>query len=396
MRLQPRRGSDFLVELSSLASSVLPGIGLPNGGKYPAGWTPDQADQCPVERPHRRGSQVRRRDFIAIAGCGLATRPLSGVAQESPKRPRIAIAIPTGDADQIVREDGLGFWPGFLLGLRGLGYVEGDNLVIERYSAKNQREPERLDQFALDVVSRLPMLIVTAPNPFARLFVEKTKTIPIVAVMAEPVEYGLVTSLAHPGGNLTGVSVNAGAGIWGKRLQIVKEVVPTASRVAFLSVALGPSVPATTLQSLQMASERLGLSMTKMYVTESTEAAYREAFAVTGPGSPDAIIVSDIAHVTPYRGLIAALAIAHRVPTMFPYPQDPIKLGALMAYGPDLVALGGRLADQVVKILAGGKPIDIPIEQASRFAFAINLKTAAAMGFTFSPAVIARADEVID
>jgi putative ABC transport system substrate-binding protein len=321
---------------------------------------------------------------------------VAGVAQQSPKQPCIAIAIPTGNADQIIREDGVGFWPGFLLALRDARYIEGTDLAIERYSAEDQRDPERLDKFVGDIVSRSPKLIVTAPNSFARRFAEKTKTIPIVAVMADPVEYGLVTSLAHPGGNLTGVSTSAGRGIWGKRLQIIKEIVPAASRVAYLGIRLTTELN-VNMQSLQMAGERFGLSVTPMSVTQSTEAAYREAFAATGPSSPaDAIIVSDSGEITPYRRLIAELATVHRVPTMFPYPHESIKLGALMAYGPDLVALGRQLAGQVVKILGGTVPEDVPIEQPIRFAFAINLKTAAVMGLTFPPAVIAEADEVIE
>jgi putative tryptophan/tyrosine transport system substrate-binding protein len=337
---------------------------------------------------------VRRRYFIAIAGCALTTRPLAGVAQQSPKQLRIAIVIPTGNTDQIVREDGLGIWPGFLSELRRLGYIEGGNLVVERYSAEDRREPGRLDEFVAGVVNRLPTLIVTVPNPLARRFVENTKSIPIVAIMADPVEYGLVTSLAHPGGNLTGVSVNAGREIWGKRLQIIKDVVPTASRIGYLGVVI-PSSPSPNLSALQTASERFGVSVTDMSVTQSTEAAYRETFAAIQPGSPDAIILSDVAEVTPYRRLIAELASAHRVPTMFPFADDVIKRGALMAYGTDLEALGRRLGAQVVKILEHIKPADIPIEQASRFVFAINVKTAAAMGFTFPPAMVARADEVI-
>jgi putative ABC transport system substrate-binding protein len=234
------------------------------------------------------------------------------------------------------------------------------------------------------------------PNPFARRFIEKTKTIPIVASMADPVEYGLVTSLAHPGGNLTGVSGNPGNEMWGKRLQILKDAVPSALSVAYLIAGNAPSdAYLRSTRGLQTASEPLGISLKTISAAQPTDAAYREAFAATGPGSPDAIIVSDTAQIAPYRGLIAELATAHRVPVMFPFPDD-VKRGALMAYGTDLTALGRQLAGQVAKILAGAKPGDIPIELASRFAFAINLKTAAAMGFTFPPAVIARADEVIE
>ena len=337
---------------------------------------------------------MNRRDFIAIAGCALTARPVAGVAQQSPNLPRIAIVIPTGNVDQIVREDGLGVWPGFLSELRRLGYVEGANLVVERYSAEGQSE--RFDEFVSDVVSRTPTLIVTNPNQFALLFAKKTKVIPIVAVMADPIASGIVTSLAHPDGNLTGISVHEGREIWGKRLQIIKDAIPSASRVDYLGVQLERFPNNPVLQSLKKASDRMGLSVTQMSVAQSTEAAYREAFAATGPGSPDAIIVSESPEVAPHRGLVAELAAAHRIPTMFPY-RDTIKHGApLMAYGSDLAALGQQLAGQVAKILRGAKPGDIPIEQASRLFFVINLKTAGAIGFTFPPAVIAEADEVIE
>lgn len=302
-----------------------------------------------VDRLHRRYDRLRRRDFIAIAGCAFALRPISSIAQQS--SPRIAIAIPTGNANQIVREDGLGVWPGVLSELRRLGYVEGANLVVERYSAEDQREPERLDEFVSGVVGRTPTLIVTNPNQFALLFAKTTKTIPIVAIMADPVASGIVTSLAHPDGNLTGISTNFGREIWGKRLQIIKDAIPSASRVAYLGMQLErfPNNPVT--QSLKMAGDRMGLSVTPMSIAQPTEAAYREAFAATGPGSPDAIIVSELPEVAPHRGLIAELATVHRVPTMFPY-RDTIEHGAhLMAYGSDLVAVGRQLAGQVAKIL---------------------------------------------
>jgi putative ABC transport system substrate-binding protein len=337
---------------------------------------------------------LNRRDFIASAGCALAARPVAGIAQQSPERPRIAIAIPSGNADQIVREDGLASWPGFLSELRRLGYVEGANLVVERYSAEGQSE--RYDEFVSDVVSRTPTLIVTVPNQFALLFAKKTKTIPIVAIMADPVGTGIVTSLTHPDANLTGISTNFGREIWGKRLQLIKDAIPSASRVAYLGVQLERFPNNPVVQSLKLAGDRLGLSVTMMSIAQATEAAYREAFAAAGPVSPDAVIVSEGAEVAPHRGLIAELATMHRVPTMFPF-RETIDHGApLMAYGSDLAVLGRQLAGQVAKILGGAKPGDIPIERASRLIFVINLKTADAIGFTFPPAVIAEADEVIE
>jgi ABC-type uncharacterized transport system substrate-binding protein len=336
---------------------------------------------------------MRRRDFIAIAGYAVASRPVLGAAQQSPKQPRIAIAIPAGNANEIVHEDGLGVWPGFLRELRRLGYVEGVNLVIERYSAAGQSE--RFDEFVGDVVSRTPTLIVTAPNPLTVRFAQKTNAIPIVGIMADPLKNGIVTSLAHPDGNVTGISIDPGSEIWGKRLQIIKDAIPAASSVGYLGMRL-TTEPSVNLQSLQIAGERLGLPVKPISITQSSEAAYRKAFAATAPGSPDAIVVSDSAEITPHRILIAELATMHRVPTIFPYPDAAIKHGALMAYGSDLVDVGRQAAGQVAKILGGVAPSDIPIEQASRFVFAINLKTAAAMGFIFPPTVVAQADEVIE
>jgi hypothetical protein len=131
-------------------------------------------------------------------------RPRATIAKTAAHRDR----DPAGDANQMIREDGLAAWPGFLKELRRLGYVEGTNIVLERYSAEGARE--RFDEFVSDVVGRAPTLIVTAANPFTLLFVNKTKAIPIVAILADPIRYGMVTSLARPGGNLTGVSVDAG------------------------------------------------------------------------------------------------------------------------------------------------------------------------------------------
>lgn len=332
---------------------------------------------------------MRRREFLAIAGCAVFASPVRGAAQQSPKLPRIAVALSAGDAGQMIREDGLAAWPGFLKELRRLGYVEGTDIVIERYSAKGRRE--RFDEFVSDVVGRTPTLIVTAPNPFTILFMSKTNTIPIVAILADPIRYGMVTNLARPGGNLTGVSVDAGQEIWQKRLEIIKQAVPSASRVALLGVGLyqGP-----VMQSLNAAGERLGVTATMMSVTESTEQAYRELFAATRP-FPDAILVIDSGEVTPHRRLIAELATAYRVPAVLPF-RDDMEHGALMVFGTNLTLLGRQLAGQVAKILQGVKPGDIPTEQASRFVFGINLKTAGAMDFTFPPAAIARADEVIE
>jgi putative ABC transport system substrate-binding protein len=344
-----------------------------------------------LRRQHRR-DWLRRRDFLSLAVGALAAPPGIAVAQQPPKQPRIAVAIPAGNPDQIVRENGFTTWSGLLSELRRLGYVEGTNIVVERYSAEGRSE--RYDEFVGDIVRRAPTLILTAPNQLALLFAKKTNTIPIVAIMADPIAAGIVTNLAHPGSNLTGVSTNFGREIWGKRLQLMKEALPAASKIAYLALQIA-SRGSPVLRPLELAGERLGMSVTPLSIAQATEAAYRETFAAIGSGAPDAIIVSEGAEVTPHRPLIAELAIAHRIPTMFPYRGD-IERGALMAYGGDQAELGRRMAGQVAKILAGANPAEIPIEQANRLLFLINLRTAGAIGFIFPPAVFAQADEVIE
>jgi putative ABC transport system substrate-binding protein len=206
-----------------------------------------------------------------------------------------------------------------------------------------------------------------------------------------------VLSLAHPGGNLTGARVELGYEIWGKRLQILKEAVPSASGIAYLDIrifwesASGQEIR----EQLRQASRLLQISLTDVLVEESTPSEYQRAFAEIAHDSPDAIIVSGTSELFPYRKLIVELAEQSRLPGMYPW-RDYAEAGGLMAYETDLVEVWRRLADDVHQILNGAKPGDIPIYQPTKFEFAINLKAAKALGLSLPPMLLARADEVIE
>ena len=330
---------------------------------------------------------MRRRDFTI--GLLLAAVARTAAAQERTKQHRIAIIIPSGPATRI--NDSLPrLYQPFFDELRRLGDIEGQNLTIERYSGEGQREG--LVDLAREVVDRNPDLIVAITNPVAHAVRAASGTIPIVWIGGEPVQAGFATSLARPGGNITGVT-GYYLEIWGKRLEILKEALPSASKVAFL--AIRGAWEGADGERLREASRRLEISVVGMPVQELTPSEYRRAFADIAPERPDAIIVSSIGDLVPYRQLIVELADRSRLPAIYPW-RDYVEVGGLMAYGGDLAELGRRMADDVHEILNGAKPGDIPIYQSSRFALVVNLKTAQRLGLALPPALLAEADEVIE
>ena len=339
---------------------------------------------------------MRRRDFTI--GVLLATATLSTQAQQSAKQRRIAIVIPAGAVADISEtgNDPLGrrLYQPFFEELRRLGEVEGQNLTIERYSGEGRREG--LADLAREVVSRNPDVIVAVTNPTALAIRAATGTIPIVWIGADAIRFGLVTNLAHPGGNITGVS-RYDLEFYGKFLQILKEVVPSASRLGWLMPrrVWEGSYGQVTQRAFQDAAERLGVALVPMLVQEPTASEYRRVFAEIAPAPPDAIGVSDIADLFPQRRLIVELIEKTRVPAIYGY-REYVEAGGLMAYEGELGELGRRMADNVHEILNGAKPGDIPIYQQTKFALIINLKAAEALGLTMPPSLLARADQVID
>ena len=331
---------------------------------------------------------MRRRDFAF--GLLLASATRGVCAQQSTKQHRIAIIL----AGPVARIHYPAVRPlrAFFEELRRLGDVEGQNLTIDGYSHGGR--PEGYADLARKVVSQTPELIIASTDAMARAVRVATATTPIVWIGGDPVEAGLATSLAHPGGNITGVTINAGDEIWGKRLQILKEVVPAISKVALLTTQTA-SPSAAFEQTLQEASRRLQISLINMRVEESTPSEIQRVFADAVPDRPDAIIVSSIGDLIARGQLIIELVEKSRLPAMYPW-RDYVEAGRLMAYASDDRELWRRVADDVHEILNGAKPGDIPIYQPSKFELLINLKAAKVLGLDIPLSLLASADEVIE
>ena len=332
-----------------------------------------------------------RRQFVALLGGGAAAWPLAARAQQAAKQQRIAIFHPAIPTTQLTEAGGGSAWRAFFGELRRLGYVEGENLIIERYSAEGHHE--RYADLVREIVTRNPDVIVTGTNPVVIAFKAATSTIPVVAFMLDPLHAGLVTSLGRPGGNLTGITLDAGIEIWGKRLAILKEAIPSTARAAFLGMREGWE--GTSAQVLRDAGDRLGISLTFMLPQKGTPSEIERVFAAMEQQRPDAVLVSGEGDLYANRQLIAELSVKTRLPAMCPY-RDHVEAGALMGYAVDLAELLRRMADDVHQILKGAKPGDIPIYQPTKFELLINLKTAKTLGLTLPREVLTRADELIE
>ena len=329
---------------------------------------------------------MRRRDFTI--GLALAAAARSGRAQERVKQHRIAI-VATGPAARI-HDPRVRAFQTFFEELGRLGDVEGQNLTIEAYSGGGR--PEGYADLAREVVNRNPDLIVASTDAIARAVRAATGAIPIVWIGGDPIQAGLATSLAHPGGNITGVTVYAGTEIWGKRLQILKEAVPAASKAAYLTTRVSQAAEG---QQLRDAGQRLQISVIELPLEEVTSTAIQRAFAEIAQQQSDAVIVNSNSLLFPYRQLIVELVEKGRLSALYPW-REYVEAGGLMAYASDNRELWRRMADDVHQILNGAKPGDIPIYQATKFQFIINLKAAKALGLTISRSLLARADEVIE
>jgi putative ABC transport system substrate-binding protein len=333
---------------------------------------------------------MRRREFIAGLG-GAAAWPMLARAQQPATPRRIAIFHPAIPTTHLTETGGGSAWRAFFAELRRLGYVEGENLIIERYSAEGHHE--RYADLVRDIVTRNPDVIVTGTNPVVIAFAAATSTIPVVAFMLDPLKAGLVSSLGRPGGNLTGITLDAGIEIWGKRLEMLKEAIPSTAKVAFLGMREGWE--GSSEQVLRNAADGLGISLILMLPQKGTPSEIERVFAAMEQQRPDAVLVSGEGDLYANRQLIAELAEKHRLPVMCPY-RDYVEAGGLMAYAVDLAELLRRMADDVHQILNGTKPGDIPIYQPVKFELLVNLKTARALGLTLPHALLARADEVIE
>jgi putative ABC transport system substrate-binding protein len=244
-----------------------------------------------------------------------------------------------------------------------------------------------------EIVSRNPDLIVTGTNPVVIAFRAATSAIPVVAFMIDPLKAGLVGSLARPGGNLTGITLDAGIEIWGKRLELLREAVPSTAKAAFLGMRDGWE--GSFGQALRDVGSQLGISLISMLPNTGTTSEIERVFAMMAQQRPDAVLVSGEGDLYAHRQLIVELAEKNRLPTMCPY-RDYVEAGGLMAYTVDLAELLRHMANNVHQILKGAKPGDIPIYQPTKFELLINLKTAKALGLILPAALLSRADEMFD
>jgi putative ABC transport system substrate-binding protein len=318
--------------------------------------------------------------------------PVATRAQQSRKQNRIAFVHSGIPADQLTETAGPLWVRRFYETLRKLGDVEGDNLVVERYSAEGRTD--HLTALASTVVSRKPDVIVTNLHALVMAFTQATSEIPIVAIAGTSIWGRSGKSLARPGGNLTGVSINAGNEITGKRLEILKETIPSLTKVAYLASARAAWEDDTGLSARQ-AGSRLGVAVNGIFPGEFNETQIRRAFDAITQQQVEAVLIDEGGGFLAQRVLIVELAERHRLPICYPY-RDYVDLGGLMAYAPDLGELAQRLADNVHQILNGAKPGDIPIYQPTRFQLVVNLKAAKTLGLTITQSVSARADEIIE
>jgi putative tryptophan/tyrosine transport system substrate-binding protein len=324
-----------------------------------------------------------RRAFIG-ALTGLLAAPLAAEAQQAGKVYRVGyLTAGSVTANPRVLE-------AFRHGLRDLGWVEGQNIVIEYRSAEGRFD--RLPDLAAELVRLKVDVIAAAPTPAALAAKNATGTVPIVGVsLTEPVGLGLIASLARPGGNVTGVSYSVGTDIFGKDLELLKEVVPKVRRVAVLSNPDGPAQP-LTISNIKGAARSLGLQL--LLLEARAPGDFDGAFAAMARERVGALFVVTDPMFIPHRARLTYLAAKNRLPSIFTQRAD-VEAGGLISYGPNFADMYRRAATYVDKILRGAKPADLPVEQPTTFELVINLKTAKALGLTIPPSLLQRADELI-
>jgi putative ABC transport system substrate-binding protein len=327
-----------------------------------------------------------RRTFIGTLTGGLLAAPLAAEGQQAAKIARIGYLSPNLAASPHLPE-------AFRQGLRNLGYVEGRNVVIEYRDAEGK--PERLPALAAELVALKVDVIVAPGTPQALAARQATRTLPIVfATAADPVESGLVTSLARPAGNVTGLSILAPA-LVGKRLELLTQAVPGVSRVAVLWQPGGHDerTDKDILKAAEVAARALGVQL--QVVEARGPADFDRAFSdMTRARAGALTVLTGIMFLNERRRLVD-LTARNRVPAVYG-GRDFVHAGGLLSYGPNLADLYRRAATYVDKILKGAKPGDLPVEQPTKFELVINLKTAKALGLTIPPALLQRADQVIE
>ena len=334
---------------------------------------------------------MRRRDFISLLGGAAVAWPLAAAAQQSTNKKRLAIFSPSQPSADLHEHSKSKVSPALFAELRRLGQIEGQNLKVESYGREqNTSGPEAL---ATEIVRSNPDVIHVV-GPGAVIFKELTSRIPIVVITTDPVKQGLAESLAHPGGNFTGASIDAGLSIHGKRIALLREMVPTMSKLGCLALRLVWN--GTSAGAFRAAAEMAGLPLVVSLLESGTsEADIRAAVESISRDGANAVMVLDSPQVFQDSTLIAKLLGDAKLPAIFTFTES-VEAGGLMAYSFDLIELNKRVANNIDAILRGAKPGDIPIYQVTKFELSINLKTAKQLGLSVPPALLASADKVIE
>ena len=325
---------------------------------------------------------MHRRTFIGGVASGVLVTSLGSFAQQRGRVWRVGVLDTSSSMSAVQLE-------AFRKGLHELGYVEGENLIIEDRTADGR--PERLAELAIELVRAKVDVIVPRGTPAALAAKNATAVIPIVAIeVGAPVETGLVKSLSHPSGNVTGLS-SVSADLYAKRVELIKETVPGVKRIGGL-VNLSNPADAAFWKQTERLGQSLGVQVQLLEVRKSLDLA--SSFDAASKQGLSALVVIGVALLQQYRELIVELAAKHRLPTIYP-SRAFVDAGGLMSYAIDYDQLYYRAASLLDKIFKGAKPGDLPVEQPTKFELVINLKTAKALGLTIPQSVLARADEVI-
>jgi putative ABC transport system substrate-binding protein len=336
----------------------------------------------------------RRREFIKLVVGVVGTWPRTALAQQTAARDRVAWIHPSAPLSDLQQNGAVRAYRAFLEGLRELGHVEGANLVVERYSGGGRQD--HYEELVRNVVLSRPSVIFTSGSEMTRHLKAATTTIPVVAVLNDPVANGLINSLAHPGGNITGASVDAGVEIWGKRLALLKEVIPSMSRAGFLCSRAYWDDPGKAGEAMRAAASKLGISLFGcLQEGELHEAGYRRVFATMQQDRLDGLVVHDQAENFTNRKIIVELTQKAGLPAIYPY-REYVEVGGLLAYAADLIGAYRRASRQVDQILRGASPSELPFDQQTTFELLVNLKTAKALNVNIPATLLASADVVIE
>ena len=334
---------------------------------------------------------MRRREFIGLVGSAAAAWPLAARAQQPARMQRIAFVHPFAKVSEM-NVNNQTYQRAFFEELIRLGYIEGQNLGLERYSGEGQSE--RYAELVRNVVNTHPDVIVTLGARLSLDFKMATTTIPIVTIMFDPVAQGLVNSIARPGGNITGVTIAGGFEIIGKRLGLLVEAVPKLSSVGYL--ASRPYWEDIRGAAAREAAKRAGISLKAALLGSAfNEAEYQRVFRSMEQDRADALMVSEEVEQITNRATIVELAAKGRIPTIYAN-REFVEAGGLMAYSIVLADIYRRLANLTDKILKGANPGDMPFYQPTKYELGINLKAAKALGLEMPAMLLSSADEVVE